>query len=124
MEELENEGHAPAYEWRSIHVEAELVKEGLEQKQCGPTGARRRRAQIPARHRAARGQRSSQATSFPIEHSTPYQQYQHQSSGSIPELTPGGGHYPIQDYGHQQNHEDDAGYGFKQEMFRGRHYII
>ncbi|KAH8749127.1 hypothetical protein F5883DRAFT_652904 [Diaporthe sp. PMI_573] len=119
IEELQKEGHAPAYEWRSIHIEAELVKEGLEQKQRGPTGARRRRVQIPARHRPARGKMSSQAVSFPVESSPPYHQHRHQSPIYIPEQNPGGGKYPIQHYRHQKHHEYDAGCGSKRDMLPG-----
>jgi len=43
MEELHNGGHQPAYDWKSIRIEAELVKDGLEQKRRKPSRARRRR---------------------------------------------------------------------------------
>lgn len=49
IKELQNEGLAPAYEWSSAHIEAELVRLGLEQKQCKPSKARRRLVHVPAR---------------------------------------------------------------------------
>jgi hypothetical protein len=59
MEELGRQCHTPAYDWKSVHVEAELVKLGLEEKQRGPSGARKRRVHIPARHRGRHTKSSS-----------------------------------------------------------------
>lgn len=111
MEELQSEGQAPAYEWKSVHVEAELVKQGLEQKQREPSKARRRRVQIPARHRAAGGNSSSHAKSSSI--------HQQQRLPAVFDLPPGFGHYPSQHYGHHQYHPYGVGGGHKREMSAG-----
>lgn len=52
LEEVAHQGRqAPSYEWRTNHIEAELVKEGLEEKQREATSkSRRRKVQVPARH--------------------------------------------------------------------------
>ncbi|KUI70956.1 hypothetical protein VM1G_05844 [Cytospora mali] len=52
LEEVSLQGRQnPSFEWRTNHIEAELVKEGLEDKQReAPSKARRRRVQVPARH--------------------------------------------------------------------------
>ncbi|POS73157.1 hypothetical protein DHEL01_v208448 [Diaporthe helianthi] len=112
MEELQIEGQPPAYEWKSVHVEAELVKAGLEQKQREPSKARRRRMQIPARHRAAGGLSSSQHTKSSSVH-----QQQRLPPGF--DLTPGFAHYPSQHYGHQQYQPFFVGGGHKREMSAG-----
>lgn len=111
MEELQNEGQAPAYEWKSVHVEAELVKEGLEQKQREPSKARRRRVQVPARHRAAGGHSSSHTKASSV--------HQQQRLPAMFDLTPGFGHYPSQHYGHHQYHPYGVGGGHKRDMSAG-----
>lgn len=117
MEELQNEGHAPAYEWKSVHVEAELVKVGLEQKQREPSKARRRRVQIPARHRAAGAHGSSHARSSSVHHPTPQQQQQRLPA--VFDLASGFGHYPSQHYGQQPHHPYAINGGHKREMSAG-----
>ncbi|KAK7713254.1 hypothetical protein SLS64_004503 [Diaporthe eres] len=117
MEELQNEGHAPAYEWKSVHVEAELVRLGLEQKQREPSKARRRRVQIPARHRAAGGHGSSHIKSSSIHHPMPH--HQQQRLPAVFDLTSGFAHYPSQHFGQQQHHPYGVGSGHKREMSAG-----
>lgn len=114
MEELQNEGHAPAYEWKSVHVEAELVRQGLEQKQREPSKARRRRVQIPARHRAA-GATHNKSSSIhqPMPH------HQQQRLPAMFDLTPGFAHYPSQHYAQHQHHPYGVGGGHKREMSAG-----
>lgn len=113
MEELQNEGHAPAYEWKSVHVEAELVRSGLEQKQREPSKARRRRIQIPARHRAGGGTQTKSSVHHPMPHQ------QQQRLPAMFDLTPGFSHYPSQHFGQQQHHPYGIGGGHKREMSAG-----
>ncbi|KAH8746534.1 hypothetical protein F5883DRAFT_529212 [Diaporthe sp. PMI_573] len=117
MEELQKEGHAPAYKWKSIHFEAELVKEGLEEKQREPSRARRRRGQILARQRAATGRGPSHAKASPVHYSTLY--HHSQSPQVMPEVTAGLEHHPFQQYGYQQRHQLDDGCGPGREMLPG-----
>ncbi|KAK7743461.1 hypothetical protein SLS53_003995 [Cytospora paraplurivora] len=65
LEEISLQGRqGPSYEWRTNNIEAELVKEGLEEKQRDtPSKARRRRVQVPARH-VIRGGGNSGSGSF------------------------------------------------------------
>lgn len=112
MEELQNEGHAPAYEWKSVHVEAELVRQGLEQKQREPSKARRRRVQIPARHRAAGGTHTKSSS---VHHPMPPQQ----RLPAMFDLTPGFAHYPSQHYPQHPHHPYGVGGGHKREMSAG-----
>ncbi|KAI3392124.1 hypothetical protein diail_6136, partial [Diaporthe ilicicola] len=114
MEELKIEGHAPAYDWKSIHIEAELVKEGLEQKQREPSKARRRRVQVPARHtnRAAAGFDASHTRSSSIQHQ--------QRLPAVFDMTPGFGHYPSQHYGQQQSSYSIGGH--RREMSNASTY--
>ncbi|KAJ0122726.1 hypothetical protein J7T55_003242 [Diaporthe amygdali] len=111
MEELQSEGREPAYEWKSIHVEAELVKEGLEQKQREPSKARRRRVQVPARHsaRAAAGLGPAHAKASSIQHPAPQQQ----RLPAMFDLATGFSHYPSQHYAQQQH---PYGIGHRREM--------
>ncbi|KAH8754998.1 hypothetical protein F5883DRAFT_718896 [Diaporthe sp. PMI_573] len=67
IEELHNRGHVPAYKWKSVHIEAELVRLGLEQKQREPSRGRRRRVHIPVRHRSGMYTKSSSVRN-PISH--------------------------------------------------------
>ncbi|KKY35028.1 hypothetical protein UCDDA912_g04978 [Diaporthe ampelina] len=117
MEELQNEGHAPAYEWKSVHVEAELVRAGLEQKQREPSKARRRRVQIPARRRASGGHSSSHTKYSSAHYPTP--NHHQQRVPAMLDLTPGFSHYPSEHYGQQQHHPWGVGGGHKREMSAG-----
>lgn len=113
MEELREEGHSPAYEWKSVHVEAELVRQGLEQKQREPSKARRRRVQIPARHRAAGGMQTKSSVHQPMPH------HQQQRLPAVFDLTSGFGHYPSQHYGQHQHHPYGVAGGHKRELSAG-----
>jgi hypothetical protein len=110
MEELQNDGQAPAYEWKTAHIEAELVKEGLEQKQREPSKARRRRVQVPTRHRAAGGHSSAHNKSS---------MHHQQRLPTVFDLSVGVPHYPSQHYGPQQYHPYSIGGGHKREMLAG-----
>lgn len=113
MEELQSEGHAPAYEWKSVHVEAELVRQGLEQKQREPSKARRRRVQIPARHRAAGGMQTKSSVHHPMPHN------QQQRLPAVFDMASGFGHYPSQHYGQHQHHPYGVAGGHKRELSAG-----
>ncbi|ROW07806.1 hypothetical protein VMCG_03415 [Cytospora schulzeri] len=110
MEEVSLQGRQnPSFEWRTNHIEAELVKEGLEDKQREtPSKSRRRRVQVTPRH-LLRGGASSGVSARPQAPAPQQQQQQQQRLPPVFDVGAGGGygHFPGDHYGghpyaHQQ----------------------
>lgn len=117
MDELRKEGHTPSYKWKSIHIEAELVRDGLEEKQREPSRARRSRISIPACQRTAAGCSSLNAKPSPVDYSMPY--HHDQSPEVMPEVTTGLKHNPFQQYEYQQRHQSYAGCDLRPKILPG-----
>ncbi|KAJ0100680.1 hypothetical protein J7T55_001264 [Diaporthe amygdali] len=113
MEELHNEGYAPAYKWKSVHVEAELVKDGLEQRLRETSNAHRTRVQVPARHHAAESG-SPHTIIFNIRH--PTSQSQQQQQAAVYGQMPGFDDCHSQYYWQQPHQPYDVGGGHKRQM--------
>ncbi|KAJ0103728.1 hypothetical protein J7T55_001744 [Diaporthe amygdali] len=99
VEELEDDGHSPAYERKSIKVEAELVRLGAGQKRRKPSQARRMRVRVSARHHAVEATHNNS--------SSVYRPTPHHHQGRVPAVNdqpPGLFQYADQEYGRQQQH--------------------
>ncbi|KAJ4422268.1 hypothetical protein N0V82_003129 [Gnomoniopsis sp. IMI 355080] len=93
--EEEMAGYNKAYDWKSQHIEAELVKMGLEQPERDRDSKARRRKQVAARHSARAGGAPGPSRGAPLYQRLPPGMYD-------PAALPKGGHYAPPYYEEQQ----------------------
>lgn len=103
LEEVSLQGRQnPSFEWRTNHIEAELVKEGLEEKQREtPSKARRRRVQVAPKHLLRGGASSGVGIRTPAPPQQRLPPVFDVGGGGYGHF-PGGQHYGGNPYAHQQ----------------------